>query len=88
LYTEPLKHARTFSEQGRRHWNFRTKWGMKKRVKNHCYKNYVPIFVSYTPSKEVSHLAVRWLCMSGLDTGEDGALFFPPPLPFDNDLPL
>lgn len=59
-----------------------------KKVKNHCYKNYVPIFVSYTPSKEVSHLAVLWLCMSGLDTGEDGALFFPPPLPFDKDLTL
>jgi len=38
--------------------------------------------------KEVSHLAVRWLCMSGLDTGEDGVLFFPPPLLFDKDLPL
>jgi hypothetical protein len=47
-----------------------------------------PILVSYTLSKEVSYPVVRWLCMSGLDTGEDGALFFPPPLLFDKDLPL
>jgi hypothetical protein len=48
------------------------------------------VFQSYIicPMKEVSHLAVRWLCMSGLDTGEDGVLFFPPPLLFDKDLPL
>jgi hypothetical protein len=61
---------------------------VKKKVNNNCYKNYVLIRVSYTLSKEVSYPAVRWLCMSGLDTGEDGALFFPPPLLFDKDLPL